>query len=461
MKIQFLGAADGVTGSRHLVTSGHARVLLDCGLFQGFKLHRERNWADPGPLREADAVVLSHAHLDHSGWLPTLVKHGWRGPVYATPATCALLKVLLLDSAHLQEEDARRANRQGFSRHAKALPLYTRADALKALALLHAVPPGQDFHPAGALAGHVLRFTPVGHLLGAAAVSLAAPGPRAPGRGLRLLFSGDLGRQHDLLMPPPEPPPPADVLLVESTYGNREHPVEDVPGTLEHIIRGTAARGGTVLVPTFAVGRAQALLLVLQRLKRAGRLPAKMPIVLDSPMATEATELYRRHAAQLRVPRREAQGLADGVRFIATGVQSQRLAASRVPMVLLSASGMATGGRVLHHLKHLLPDARHHVLFAGFQVGGSRGARLVNGEPEVKIHGEMVPVRATISQLEGLSGHADRHELLAWLGRLRQPPAQTYVVHGEPAAADALRCEIQNRLGWRVRVPQHGETVAL
>ncbi len=454
MKIRFLGAADGVTGSRHLVESAGASVLLDCGLFQGWKLHRERNWADPGPLREAQAVVLSHAHLDHSGWLPALVRHGWRGPVYATPATCALLKVLLLDSAHLQEEDARRANRYATSRHAKALPLYTKADVHKALALLHPVPAGRDFRPAGALSRHRLRFTPVGHLLGAAAVSLVEPGD-----GRRLLFSGDLGREHDLLLPPPEPPPAADVLLVESTYGNREHPVEDVEATLEHVINTTAARGGSVLMPTFAIGRAQALLLVLQRLRRAGRIPRQMPIVLDSPMAVEATELYRRHAALLRLPRREALALSDEIRLVSAAAQSQRLAGSRMPMVLLSASGMATGGRVLHHLKRLLPDPRHHVLFAGFQAGGTRGARLVNGEPEVKIHGEMVPVRATISQLEGLSGHADRHEILAWLGQMPQAPAQSFVVHGEPTAADTLRVAIQNRLGWRVRVPQHGELV--
>ncbi len=455
MKIRFLGAADGVTGSRHLVTSAGARVLLDCGLFQGWKLHRERNWADPGPLREADAIVISHAHLDHSGWLPALVRHGWRGPVYASPATCALLKVLLLDSAHLQEEDARRANRHGYSRHEKALPLYTRADALRALALLVPVAPGRAFSPDGALARHTLTLTPVGHLLGACAVTL-----REPGRsGHRLVFSGDVGRQNDLLMPPPQAPEFADTLVVESTYGNRDHEPEDAEARLEDLINRTVHGGGSVLLPTFAVGRAQALLLVLQRLKRAGRIPARLPIVLDSPMAQEATELYRHHAALLRIGRKEAQTLADGVRLITTGAQSQRLAASRVPMVVLSASGMATGGRVLHHLKTLLPEPRHHVVFAGFQVGGSRGARLVAGEREVKIHGEMVPVRAAISQLGGLSGHADRGELLSWMGRFRAAPAQTYVVHGEPTAADTLRGEIQNRLGWRVRVPQHGEEV--
>jgi metallo-beta-lactamase family protein len=455
MKIHFLGAADGVTGSRHLVTSDGARVLLDCGLFQGWKLHRERNWADPGPLREVDAVVLSHAHLDHSGWLPALVRHGWRGPVYASPGTCALLKVLLLDSAHLQEEDARRANRHGYSRHEKALPLYTRADALRALALLVPVMPGRETQPDGVLARHRLTLTPVGHLLGACAITLREGGRH----GHRLVFSGDLGRQHDLLMPPPQPVSRADTLLVESTYGDRDHPDEDAEARLADIITRTVHGGGSVLLPTFAVGRAQALLLLLQRLKRAGLIPARLPIALDSPMAVQATELYRHHAAELRIGRAEAQTLADGVRLVSTGAQSQRLVASRVPMVVLSASGMATGGRVLHHLKAMLPDPRHHVVLAGFQVGGSRGARLAAGEREVKIHGEMVPVRASVSQLQGLSGHADRGELLAWLRRFQQPPAQTFVVHGEPSAADALRVAIQNQLGWRVRVPQHGEEV--
>lgn len=447
MDINFLGAADCVTGSRHRVELGGARILLDCGLFQGYKVLRERNWAAPSPaLRELDAIVLSHAHLDHSGWLPVLVKHGWRGPVYASPATCDLAQVLLLDSAHLQEEDARRANRYGYSRHEKALPLYTKADAHRALALLKPLAPGK----AQRIGSATLTLSPVGHLLGACAVHLAAGGES-------LLYSGDLGRSHDLLMPPPAPAPGADVLIVESTYGNRVHPAEDAAARLGAIVRDTIGRGGSVLLPSFAVGRAQALLLTLQRLKAAGEIPRDLPVFLDSPMAIAATALYRQHARLLRIPAREARELMDGVRAVETAQQSMRLTRSRYPSVIVSASGMATGGRVLFHLQAMAPDPRHHLVFAGFQVGGTRGAHLVAGAREVKVFGQYVPVRAQVSQLEGFSGHADADEIMAWLRALPRAPRQTYVVHGEPDAADTLRLRIKDQLGWRVQVPQHGE----
>ena len=449
MQISFFGAADTVTGSRHLVQIGAQRVLLDCGMFQGFKLHRERNWQPPpAELVHADAVVLSHAHLDHSGWLPVLVKHGFRGPIYATPATRDLAEVLLLDSAHLQEEDARRANRYGYSRHAKALPLYTRTDAQRALARFVPLAPGRD-----ARLGDIgIRLTPVGHLLGACAVTLTH-------RDERLVFSGDLGRGNDLLMPPPQSVHEADVMLIEATYGNRLHPHDDGSQRLAQIIADTTHRGGSVLLPAFAVGRAQALLLVLQRLKAAGAIAAELPVFLDSPMAVQATALYRKHRRLLRLGAREADRLGDGVHMVTDVRQSIRLTRSRWPSVIISASGMATGGRVLHHLKAMAPVDSHHIVFAGFQGGGSRGARLVAGASEVKIHGEYVPVRARVSQLESLSGHADADELMAWLRALRRAPRQTFVVHGEPDAADTLRARIKDQLGWPVRVPQHGETV--
>ncbi|MEN9631562.1 MAG: hypothetical protein RJA10_4790, partial [Pseudomonadota bacterium] len=405
----------------------------------------------PEALRELDAVVLSHAHLDHSGYLPALVKHGYRGVIHASPATCDLVAVLLMDSAHLQEEDARRASRMGFSRHEKALPLYTRADAQRAISRLRPLPPGRE-QRVGRLG---LTLTPAGHLLGACSVTLSDSG------GRRLVFSGDLGRQDDLLMPPPQPLPRADVLIVESTYGNRSHPPEDVAARLADIVNRTIERGGSVLLPSFAVGRAQALLLVLQRLKRAGVIPSRLPVFVDSPMAVAATQLYRRHARLMRVPAREMKNLTEGVTMVETAAQSMRLSRSRWPSVIISASGMATGGRVLHHLKAMAPDPRHHVCFPGFQVGGSRGARLVAGATEVKIHGEMVPVRAEISHLASLSGHADGNELVAWMRQFGQPPQQTFVVHGEPDAADTLRLRIRGELGWNARVPQHGETVAL
>ena len=449
MNLSFLGAADTVTGSRHLVDLGGQRMLLDCGLYQGFKVFRERNWEPPpAPMRSADAVVLSHAHLDHCGWLPVLVKSGFGGRVIASPATRDLAEVLLLDSAHLQEEDARRANRYGYSRHDKALPLYTRADALKAIARIETLEPGKTLK----LGEVTISLSPIGHLLGACAVSLSH-------RRERLVFSGDVGRQQDLLMPPPQRLTRADVLLVESTYGNRRHPVEDASARLAAVIRDTVGRGGSVLLPSFAVGRAQALLLVLQRLKAAGSIPRGLPVFLDSPMATQATALYRRHHALMRIDATEARNLLQGVRVTATPQASMRLSQLRYPAVIVSASGMATGGRMLHHLKVMAPEARHHIVFAGFQVAGSRGARLVEGAAEVKIHGQYVPVRASVSHLEGFSGHADSDELMAWLRGFRAPPRQTFVVHGDPEASDALRVRIQDELGWAVQVASHGASV--
>jgi metallo-beta-lactamase family protein len=452
MQISFLGAADTVTGSRHLVEHEGARVLLDCGLFQGYKTHRERNWA-PFPVapREIDAVLLSHAHLDHSGWLPALVKHGFRGVVHATAATRDLAEVMLLDAAHLQEEDARRANKGGWSRHAPALPLFTAKDALKALTLFKPLAPGRRVKVAG---GIEAELTPVGHLLGACAVTLRA-GAR------RLVFSGDLGREDDLLMPAPAPMDASfapDALVVESTYGDRLHPREDAMQRLGDIVRRTVRRGGTVLMPTFAVGRAQALMLLLQRLKAAGEIPADLPVYLDSPMAGKATAIYERHRRLLRLAPGEVKALDAGVQHVETPQASQRLTRQRWPSVIMAGSGMATGGRVLHHLVALAPNPRHHIVFPGFQVPGSRGAKLVGGAREVKIFGQYVAVKAEVSHLEGLSGHADADGLMQWLRQFHHRPRQVFVVHGDPQASDALRIRIEDELGWPARVPQHGQT---
>ncbi|HET7525402.1 MAG TPA: MBL fold metallo-hydrolase [Burkholderiaceae bacterium] len=451
MRVQFLGAADTVTGSKHLVETADRRVLLDCGLFQGYKVFRERNWSPlPIDVRSIDAVVLSHAHLDHSGWLPVLVKSGFKGPVIATAATRALCEVLLTDAAHLQEEDARRANRYHYSRHTPALPLYTRADVRRTMARFRTLEPGSD-HALGALR---LRFTPVGHLLGACAVTLSHG-------DATLAFSGDLGRRDDLLMPPPQTLARADTMIVEATYGNRSHPRVDPQVVLGRIVTDTVQRGGSVLLPAFAVGRAQALLLLLQRLRAAGEIPQRLPIFLDSPMAIEATALYLKHQRALRIGPAQVRSLCDGVRMVTTVAQSMRLVQARMPRVVISASGMATGGRVLHHLKTMAPDARHHIVLAGFQVGGSRGAQLLAGAREVKIHGQYVPVRAQVSALEGVSGHADADQILDWLRALRAPPRQTFIVHGEPDAADTLRRRIQDELHWSAHVPQHGAAVDL
>ncbi len=449
MKLSFFGAADTVTGSRHLVEMAGRRVLLDCGLFQGFKTFRERNWQPfPVPPAELDAVVLSHAHLDHSGWLPVLVREGFKGPIHCSLATRDLAEVLLLDSAHLQEEDARRANRRGFSHHSPALPLYTTKDAQRALACFVPIPAGRS-----ARVGDVrVSLTPVGHLLGACAVTLAAAGET-------LVFSGDLGRNDDLLMPAPEHIAQADVLLVESTYGNRLHPKDDVQPKLAEIVRATLRRGGSVLLPSFAVGRAQALMLCIQRLKEEGSIPANVPVFLDSPMATRATALYRKHRKLLRLPPREANTLGDGVTVIDTPQESEKLTRSRYPSIIISASGMATGGRVLHHLKSLAPHPRNHIVFPGFQVGGTRGAKLIEGATTVKIFGEYVAVKAQVSHLGGFSGHADADGLMAWLRGFEQAPRQTFVVHGEPAASDTLRLRIADELGWPVRVPEQGASL--
>ena len=453
MKLTFLGAADAVTGSRHLLDIGQQRLLLDCGLFQGYKVLRERNWAGLGvPPQSIDAVLLSHAHLDHSGYIPALVSHGFKGQIYSTPATRALCEVLLLDSAKLQEEDAKRANRFHTSRHETALPLYSSRDAKKALAHFVGLPRDGRLK----LAKTEIRFTPVGHLLGASAISVTA-------EGKTLVFSGDVGRDNDLLMPPPQQLDSADVLLIESTYGNRLHPAEDVQARLGQIIRNTIRRGGSVLLPSFAVGRAQALLLVLQRLKAAGELPQNLPIILDSPMATQATDIIVKYQKLLRISLREAATLCQDVQLISKPAESLK-AANRVmnrPSVIISASGMATGGRVLNYLKTLAPGERNHIVFPGFQVGGSRGAKIIAGAREVKMHGAYVPVNAEVSHLEGFSGHADADGLMAWLRGFKKAPEQVFVVHGEPEASDALRCRIQDELGWRVRVPQHGECVSL
>lgn len=450
MDLHFHGAADTVTGSRHALDLAGQRLLLDCGLFQGFKTLRERNWAPwPFEARSLDAVLLSHAHLDHSGALPLLVRAGFRGPVHCTAGTRDLCEVLLLDSARLAEEDARRANRHGTSRHHPARPLYTVAEARRALAHLVPLPRGRDTIAIGRVTA---RFAPAGHLLGASWIAVEAGGER-------LLYSGDLGRDDDLLMPAPARPDACDVLLIESTYGNRLHPADDPVARLGALVRETIARGGSVLMPTFAVGRAQALLHALQRLKARGELPHNLPVALDSPMAVQATELYRRHRRGLRLKPSEIQALDDGVQMVSSPQASQRLVSRRMPGVILAASGMATGGRVLHHLKHMAPDPRHHVVFPGFQAGGTRGARLLAGETEVKIHGEWVPVRAQVSALEGLSGHADANGLLAWAGALREPPRAVFVVHGEPSASDTLRQRLQARFpGVPVRVPEHGAT---
>ncbi|MCO5106507.1 MAG: MBL fold metallo-hydrolase [Burkholderiaceae bacterium] len=451
MKLTFAGAADTVTGSRYLLDSGGRQILLDCGLFQGFKKLRDRNWAAfPLPPREIDRVVLSHAHLDHSGYLPALVRDGFRGQIIATEATRELCEILLRDSARLQEEEAEFANRHGYSKHTPARPLYTSEDAERAISRIVTVDFDEDFDLGDGL---VARFLRAGHLLGAAIVRVQ--------RGHRtLVFSGDLGRPHDLVMQAPQRVEAADTLIVESTYGDRTHADDDPEAVLGRVIRETAARGGTILIPSFAVGRAQTLLYALYRLKERGEIP-EIPVFLDSPMAVDATRLYRRFQSDHRLTPEQCAGMYRAAKLVTTPAESKSLATLHGPVVIISASGMATGGRVLHHLKRILPDPANHVVFAGFQAPGTRGAHLVAGAREVKIHGEWHPVRAGVTQLDGFSAHADGDELIEWMRGFRSAPKQVYVTHGEPEAADRLRVRIETELGWRARVPEHLESVDL
>lgn len=452
LQLRFLGGAGTVTGSRHLLEADGRRVLLDCGLFQGLKPLRLRNWA-PFPVRPAsvEAVVLSHAHLDHSGYLPKLVREGFRGPIYCSAGTRDLCEILLLDSAHLQEADADYLNRHGISRHKPALPLYTVDDAQRAIAALRPV----AFDETVALpAGLQLRLRRAGHILGAAVVEVDYPGGR-------LVFSGDLGRYEDPLMPAPQAVAEADYLLVESTYGNRAHPKDDPRDVLAEIIQRAIRRGGTVVIPSFAVGRAQLLLLHLWRLKQAGRIPRDLPVYLDSPMATDAVDVYLRHERDQRLTAAEARAAYGVATYVRDVEQSKALDASAMPKIIVSASGMATGGRVIHHLKHYLRDARNTVLFAGFQAVGTRGAAMLDGAPSVKIHGEYVPVKAELQNLSMLSAHADADEIIRWLRGFSRPPRETFIVHGEPGAADALRLRIQDELGWSCHAAEPGETATL
>jgi metallo-beta-lactamase family protein len=446
VKIHFLGAAGTVTGSKYLVTGTTDRVLVDCGLFQGLKNLRLRNWSRlPFDASSLTAVVLTHAHLDHSGYLPLLVKHGFRGPIHCTAATADLCKLLLPDSGRLQEEDAEYANRHGFSRHHPALPLYTEEDALRSLRQLHPVDFDRPFAASETLQA---QLTPNGHILGSACVTLT------DGRR-RMVFSGDLGRPHDVIMAPPVRIERTDYLIVESTYGDRLHPQLDPLDELADAITRTIRRGGVVVVPAFAVGRTQALLCCIQRLKSAGRIPSRLPVYLNSPMATDVTALYQRFAAQLRVTPAECAAFCRAATFVNSVEESKRLNALRLPMIIVAASGMATGGRVVHHLKAFAPDPRNLILFSGYQSAGTRGAAMLGGASTIRVHGDDVPVRAEVASLSTLSAHADAWETLQWLGRFAEAPRTTFVTHGEPTAADALRQRIERTLRWNAVVPEH------
>jgi metallo-beta-lactamase family protein len=451
MKLQFLGATDTVTGSKYLIQHEKTRVLVDCGLFQGYKLLRLRNWQPP-PVKPAsiDAVILTHAHIDHSGYLPLLARQGFRGKVFCTPATYDLCRILLPDAGHLQEEEAEYANRHKLSKHKEALPLYTRDDALQCLKLFQPIPYGKDWKP---VPGLHARMTPSGHMAGSSFIRLD-DGSRS------ILFSGDVGRPNDLVLKPPMQMEGADYLVVESTYGDRLHKNSDPLLELGKVINRTAARGGVVAIPAFAVGRAQSLLHCIQQLKAQGVIH-DIPVYLNSPMAASATQVYLKHKSELRLTATECDALAHAAHVVRTPEESRLLNARHGPMVIISASGMATGGRVVHHLKAFAPDKRNTILFAGYQAGGTRGASIAGGAPTVRIFGEDVPIRAEVAMLDDLSAHADAAEIVNWLKGFKAPPKQTFITHGEPAAADAMRQRIERELRWNVHMPFYLETVTL
>lgn len=484
ISLTFLGAAETVTGSKHLLEAGGKRLLVDCGLFQGLKELRLRNWEPfPIPPSSIDAVVLTHAHLDHCGYLPRLVAGGYRGRIWCTSGTKDLCSIVLPDSAHLQEEDARAANRGRYSKHAPALPLYTSADAARALSLFQPVGYERSMPVA---AGIEVDFIDAGHLLGSAYARV-----RVDGRSF--VFGGDLGRYGRPVLPDPSPVPEADILLIESTYGDRLHEPDDNGERLAGIINATYERGGKLVIPAFAIGRVEEVLYWLKRLEDEQRIPA-LPVYVDSPMAIAALQFYAARGADLDPlpaspidtpalvlptsgvrPQTRAVGRKTGsdprqsvARFatrrlttVASAQQSMDLVASRKPAIIISSSGMATGGRVLHHLAATLPDPRHTILFVGFQAPGTRGRKLVDGATQIRIHGRDVSVAAHIEKIDSMSAHADSREMLRWLGGFTRPPAMTYLVHGEPPALNALAETITREKQWPVHIARYRERVEL
>lgn len=445
IRIQFLGAAKTVTGSKFLLTQGDRNFLIDCGLFQGAKEWRLKNWeplaVDPKTIT---AVFLTHAHLDHSGYLPLLVKEGFEGKIYATAASRALCGILLPDAAYLQEEDAAFANKHRLSKHKPALPLYTMEEAKRALKFFEEIPWHEPVVPTQETR---FQFLKAGHILGAAMIQVSL-------NGCRVTFSGDLGRQKILTLRPPESPGPTDFLVLESTYGNRLHPQEPPQESLKKILLETFQRKGVVLIPAFAVGRVQQILLLLARLKKGGGIP-DVPIFVNSPMATQATRIFLNHAGEHALTPEESGEMSRVARFVSSAEESKRLNFQKGPSVVISASGMATGGRVLHHLKFMAPNPDNAIVFVGFQAPETRGEAMIHGAGSVKIHGEMIPVRARVYQIDTLSAHADAGEILTWLKAFPKPPRKTFLVHGEPEAGEALQKKIEDELGWSCEIPDY------
>lgn len=452
MTLHFLGAAGTVTGSKFLLSAGPHQWLVDCGLFQGYRELRDKNWSHiPVNPTTLNGVLLTHAHIDHSGYLPVLVKNGYSGPIYTTPATADLCRILLPDSGYLQEKDAEFANRHGFSRHRPAKPLYTRLEAENSLTLFKSIAFNK---PQVLAAGLTTRFYPAGHILGAAIIRLDLL------NGETLVFSGDLGRTQSDTMLAPTPVEQADYLVIESTYGNRKHEHIEIEDALGAVLTDTAKRGGTVIIPAFAVGRAQSLLHHISQLKRRRRIP-DLPVFLDSPMAINASELFCEHLESHRLSASQCKEACDVATYVRSTEDSKALTANRMPKIIISASGMAMGGRIVHHIMNYASDPRNTLLFTGFQAAGTRGRAIVDGANSVKIHGRDVPIRASVYNLETLSAHADADEIIDWLGQFKSAPKITFIVHGEPNASAALKSRIERELGWYCKIPALGEMAVL
>jgi metallo-beta-lactamase family protein len=458
-KLTFFGAAQTVTGSKYLLEVGDASVLIDCGLFQGLKELRVKNWAPtPFSTKKLDAVVLTHAHLDHVGFLPRIVKQGYRGKIWCTPATAELTEITLLDSAKIQESDASYANKKGFSKHIPAFPLYEVRDAEKTVKLFRTVSRGEWFCPVEPI---WMRYHDAGHLLGSNMIEVEIRNQTPP---LRILFSGDIGNYNGPLYHDPTPPPACDYLICESTYGNRNHADEDLKQGLADVVNRSVERGGVMLVAAFAIGRSQQLIYLLQVLKQAKRIP-DIPIYLDSPMAVDATHIYREHDEDHDLSEGELSPenpLFDGshVFLCRKTEESKALNRHAGPALIISSSGMMTGGRIVHHLKKRLPDSRNTVILGGYMAEGTRGRSLQDGAKFLRMHGQEVPVRAAIETIPGLSGHADRNGLLRWLAPL-EAPRKTFLTHGEIESSEALSAELAASRGWNVHLPSLGETQEL
>ncbi len=445
MQLTFLGATRTVTGSKYLIETEHAKILIDCGMYQGIKALRMRNW-EPFPIdpKKIDAVLLTHAHIDHTGYLPLLVKQGFRGRVICSSATKALCNILLPDSGHLHEEEARLANKYGYSKHKPALPLYTREDAMKSLNYFQAI----EFDKTYTLSkGLTYQFRRIGHIIGSGCIEIKH-------HDTSVLFSGDIGRFDTPIALNPSRVEKVDYLVIESTYGDRLHETTDPMDQLEEVISRTVQRGGTVVIPAFAVGRTPLILYYLYQLKQKGRIP-NIPIYLDSPMAINATDVFLHHSADHRLSEAVTKKICSLPIYINLPEESQALDRERMPGIIISASGMATGGRVLHHLKVFLRDHRSTILFVGYQSQGTRGQRLLSGEKEIKIHGQMIPVEAEIVCIHSLSAHADYSEILRWLHEFKEAPKKVFITHGEIKAAESLKEKIETELSWKCNIPDY------